>query len=75
MFQPGMLHPRMFHQGMFHHSNIPVHVYSRGVNFLIFWIFNFYQLNLDWQKNSKTKVEEVFFFIFMSSYSEMSFYG
>jgi hypothetical protein len=29
--------------------------------FWIFWIFKIYQLNLDWQKNSNTKVEKVFF--------------
>jgi hypothetical protein len=28
---------------------------------------------IDWKNNSKTKVEKVFFFIFMSSYAEMSF--
>jgi hypothetical protein len=32
-------------------------------------------MNLDWQKNSKTKVEKAFSFIFMSSYPEMSFFG
>jgi hypothetical protein len=44
-----------------------------GVDFWIFWIFSFLQLNLDWQKNLKTKLEEVFFFIFMSYYAEVSF--
>jgi hypothetical protein len=39
-----------------------------------FCIFNYLQLNLDLQKNSKTKVEKPFFFIFMSSYAEMSFW-
>jgi hypothetical protein len=34
-----------------------------GVDFWIFWIFYLLQLNLDWQKNSKTKVEKAFFFI------------
>jgi hypothetical protein len=38
-----------------------------GVDFCIFWIFDLLQRNLDWQKNSKTKVEKAFFFIFMSS--------
>jgi hypothetical protein len=28
---------------------------------------------IDWQNNSKIKVEKVFFFIFISSYAEMSF--
>jgi uncharacterized membrane protein YfcA len=37
--------------------------------------FSFLQLNLDWRKNSKTKVEKAFFFIFMSSCAEMSFWG
>jgi hypothetical protein len=27
------------------------------VNFLMLWIINFLQVNLDWQKNPKTKVE------------------
>jgi hypothetical protein len=44
------------------------------VDFWIFCIFNFLQLNLDWQKNSKAKVEKAFFFIFMHSYVEMSFW-
>jgi hypothetical protein len=38
-----------------------------------FWIFNFLQFAIDGQNNSKTKVENVFFFIFMSSCAEMSF--
>jgi hypothetical protein len=46
----------------------------RGSRILDFWIFDLLQLNLDWQKNSKTKVEKAFFFIFMSSYAEMSFW-
>jgi hypothetical protein len=37
------------------------------VDFWISWIFNFLQLNLDWQKYSKTKVEKAFCFIFISS--------
>jgi hypothetical protein len=40
------------------------------VNFLI---FNFLKFAIDWKNNSKTKVEKVFFLIFMSSYAEMSF--
>jgi hypothetical protein len=44
-----------------------------GVDFWIFGVFNFLQMNLDLQKNSKTKEEKAFFFIFMSSYAEMSF--
>jgi hypothetical protein len=43
------------------------------VDFWIFWIFNFLQFAIDFKNNSKTKVEQVFFFIFMSSYAEMSF--
>jgi hypothetical protein len=43
------------------------------VDFWIFWIFNFLQFAIDEKNNSKTKVEKVFFFIFMSSYAEMSF--
>jgi hypothetical protein len=37
--------------------------------------FNIKQLNLDWQKSSKTKVEKVIFFIFISSYAEINFWG
>jgi hypothetical protein len=37
-------------------------------------IFNFLQFAIDGKNNSKTKVEKVFFFIFMSSYAEMSFF-
>jgi hypothetical protein len=44
---------------------------SRGES--IFWIFNLLQLAIDWQNNFMTKVRKVFFFIFMSSYAEMSF--
>jgi hypothetical protein len=40
----------------------------------IFWIFNFLQFTIDGKNNSKTKVAKVFFFIFMSSYAEMSFF-
>jgi hypothetical protein len=43
------------------------------VDFWIFWIFNFFQFAIDGKNNSKTKVEKVFFFIFMSSYAEMNF--
>jgi hypothetical protein len=32
------------------------------------------QLAIDWQNNSMTKVEKMFFLIFMSSYAEMSFF-
>jgi hypothetical protein len=42
------------------------------VDFWIFFIFNFLQFAIDGKNNSKTKVEKVFFFIFMSSYAEMS---
>jgi hypothetical protein len=42
------------------------------VDFWIFWIFNFLQFAIDGKNNSKTKVEKVFFFIFMSSSAEMS---
>jgi hypothetical protein len=44
--------------------------YSRGSRFLI---YNFLQFAIDGKNNSKTKVEKVFFFIFMSSYAEISF--
>jgi hypothetical protein len=37
-----------------------------------FWIFNFLQFAMDGKNNSKTKLENVFFFIFMSSNAEMS---
>jgi hypothetical protein len=43
------------------------------VDFWIFWIFNFLQFAIDGKNNSKTKVVKLFFFIFMSSYAEMSF--
>jgi hypothetical protein len=45
-------------------------LYSRGSRFLS---YNFLQFAIDGKNNSKTKVEKVFFFIFMSSYAEMSF--
>jgi hypothetical protein len=49
-------------------------MHIRGSRFLdFFWIFNFLQFAIDGKNNSKTKVEKVFFFIFMSSYAEMSF--
>jgi hypothetical protein len=35
--------------------------------------YNILQFAIDGEKNSKTKVEKVFFLIFMSSYAEMSF--
>jgi hypothetical protein len=41
--------------------------------FYFFFIFNFLQFAVDGKNNSKTKVQKVFFFIFMSSYAEMSF--
>jgi hypothetical protein len=43
---------------------------NRGSRFLS---YNFLQFAIDGKNNSKTKVEKVFFFIFMSSYAEMSF--
>jgi hypothetical protein len=47
-------------------------VYILGeVDFWIFWIYKFLQFAIDGKNNSKTKVEKVFFFIFMSSYAEM----
>jgi hypothetical protein len=42
--------------------------------FVFFWIFNFLLFAIDGENNSKTKVEKVFFFIFMSSYAEISFF-
>jgi hypothetical protein len=45
---------------------------GRGVGEVDFWIFNFLHFAIDGKNNSKTKVEKVFFFIFMSSYAEMS---
>jgi hypothetical protein len=42
------------------------------VDFWIFWIFNILQLAIYGKNNSKTKVEKVFSFIFMSSYTEMN---
>jgi hypothetical protein len=47
---------------------------SRESRFLDFFGFSIsYSLQLMGENNSKTKVEKVFFFIFMSSYTEMSF--
>jgi hypothetical protein len=46
-------------------------MYIRGSRFLN---SNILQFAIDGKNNSKTKVEKVFFFIFMSSYAEMSFY-
>jgi hypothetical protein len=43
---------------------------NRGSRFLI---YNFLQFAIDGKNNSKTKVEKVFFFIFLSAYAEMSF--
>jgi hypothetical protein len=50
--------------------NIHHTMYSRGSWFLI---YNFLQFAIDGKNNSKTKVDKVVFFIFMSSYAEMSF--
>jgi hypothetical protein len=44
-----------------------------GVGGSRFFIYNFLQFAIDGKNNSKTKVEKVFFFIFMPSYAEMSF--
>jgi hypothetical protein len=44
------------------------------VEFWIFWIFNFLRLTIDLQNNSKSNDVNVFFFIFMSSSVEMSFF-
>jgi hypothetical protein len=46
-------------------------LYSRGSRFLI---YNFLQCPIDGKNNSKTKIEKVFFFVFMSSYAEISFF-
>jgi hypothetical protein len=43
---------------------------SRGSRFQS---YNFLQFAIDGKNNSETKVEKVFFFIFMSSYEEMNF--
>jgi hypothetical protein len=49
-------------------------LYSWGIRFLDFFGFSIsYSLQLMGENNSKTKVEKVFFFIFLSSYAEMSF--
>jgi hypothetical protein len=44
------------------------------VEFLTFWIFNIQQLNLDWQKNSKPKVEKLII-NFVSFCLEMNFWA
>jgi hypothetical protein len=51
-------------------ANLVTNISSRGSRFLI---FNFLQFAIDGKNNSKTKVEKVFFSIFMSFYVEMSF--
>jgi hypothetical protein len=43
---------------------------------VVFDFFGFsvsYSTAIDWKNSSKTKVEKMFFFIFMSSFAEMSF--
>jgi hypothetical protein len=50
-----------------------VHCTVGEVDFWIFLDFNFLQFSIDGKNHSKTKVEIVFFFIFMSSYADMSF--
>jgi hypothetical protein len=51
------------------HTIVYQYLYSRGSRFLS---YNFLQFAIDGKNNSKTKVEKAFFFIFMSSYAEMS---
>jgi hypothetical protein len=46
------------------------YLHSRGSQFLS---YNFLQSAIDGKNNSKTKVENAFFFIFMSSFAEMHF--
>jgi hypothetical protein len=48
-------------------------MYSWVVGEVDFWFCNFLQFAIDGKNNSKTKVEKMFFFIFMSSYADMSF--
>jgi hypothetical protein len=50
-------------------EKIVLHI--RGSRFLN---YNFLQFAVDGKNNSKTKVEKVFFFLFMSSYAKMSFF-
>jgi hypothetical protein len=45
-------------------------LHIRGSRFLS---YNFLQFAIDGKNNSETKVEKAFFFIFMSSYAELSF--
>jgi hypothetical protein len=53
---------------------VTVHCAVGKVDFWTFWIFNFLQFAIDGKNNSKTKVFYFsLFFIFMSSYAEMSF--
>jgi hypothetical protein len=52
---------------------MPVLSLSLGSRGSRFGIFNFLQFAIDRKNNSKTIVEKGFFFIFMSSYAEMSF--
>jgi hypothetical protein len=49
------------------------HCTAGEVDFWIFLDFQFPTFAIDGKNNSKTKVKKVFFFIFMSSYAEMSF--
>jgi hypothetical protein len=48
---------------------------TRGSRFLDFLDFQYITTEFGLAKELKTKVEMVFFFIFMSSYAEMSFWG
>jgi F0F1-type ATP synthase membrane subunit a len=48
---------------------------NRGSRFLDFSDFQFLTTEFGMEKNSKNKVEKTFFFIFISSYSGMIFWG
>jgi hypothetical protein len=48
--------------------------HTKGSQFLDFLDNQFPTVCKWWENNCKTKEEKVFFFIFMSSYAEMSFF-
>jgi hypothetical protein len=58
---------------LFLHVNVQC-IFIGEVDFWNFWLFNFLQFAIDGKNNSKTKVEKVFFFIFMPSCAEISFF-
>jgi hypothetical protein len=57
-------------------SKLPFQSYTVGeVDFWIFWIFIFRQVNFDFQKEFQDQSITVFFLCFHVLYAEMSFWG